>query len=29
MALGDDIKGWRWSGPAHTTYRIHTRQTNA
>jgi len=29
MALGDDIRGWRWSGPTHSTYRIHTRQTNA
>ncbi len=26
MALGDDIRGWRWSDPYRTTYRIHTRQ---
>jgi len=28
MALGDDIKGWRWSGAGHLAYRIHTRQVN-
>ena len=27
MALGDDIKGWRWSDPYRKAYRIHTRQT--
>jgi hypothetical protein len=25
MALGEDTKGWRWSDPYRTTYRIHTR----
>ena len=28
MALGDDIRGWHWSGSTHTTYRIHTRHVN-
>lgn len=27
MALGDDIKGWRWSDPYRQTYRIHTKDT--
>lgn len=26
MAMGEDASGWRWSGPAKTTYRIHTKQ---
>ncbi|MCG8521905.1 MAG: hypothetical protein MI744_06840 [Pseudomonadales bacterium] len=26
MPLGDDYKGWRWTDPYHTTYRIHTRE---
>lgn len=25
MALGEDTRGWRWSDPYRTTYRIHTR----
>ena len=25
MALGEDVRGWRWSDPYRTTYRIHTR----
>ena len=25
MALGDDTRGWRWSDPYRTTFRIHTR----
>jgi len=25
MALGDDIRGWRWSDPFRQTYRIHTK----
>ncbi len=25
MKLGDSIRGWRWSDPYRTTYRIHTR----
>jgi len=28
MALGDDIRGWRWSDPYRATYRIHTRHVN-
>lgn len=28
MALGDDVKGWRWSDPYRQTYRIHTRQVS-
>ena len=28
MPLGDDEKGWRWSDPAHTTYRIHTKHVH-
>lgn len=27
MALGDDNKGWRYSDPQRTTYRIHAKQT--
>jgi len=26
MALGEDFRGWRWSDPYRTTYRIHTRE---
>jgi len=29
MALGDDIKGWRWSDPYRQTYRIHTKDIGA
>jgi len=29
MALGDDIKGWRWSDPYRQTYRIHTKDIRA
>jgi len=29
MALGDDIRGWRWSDPFRQTYRIHTKDTGA
>lgn len=25
MALGPDFRGWRWSDPYRTTYRIHTK----
>lgn len=25
VPLGEDFKGWRWSDPYRTTYRIHTR----
>jgi hypothetical protein len=25
IALGDDLRGWRWSDPFRTTYRIHTQ----
>lgn len=27
LALGQDIRGWRWSDPYRTTYRIHTKDT--
>ncbi|MBI1371821.1 MAG: hypothetical protein GC159_03550 [Phycisphaera sp.] len=27
MALGQDIRGWRWSDPFRQTYRIHTKDT--
>jgi hypothetical protein len=26
MALGQDLRGWRWSDPYRQTYRIHGRQ---
>jgi len=29
MALGNDIKGWRWSDPYRQTYRIHTKDIGA
>ncbi len=29
MALGDDVRGWRWSDPFRGTYRIHTKQVTA
>lgn len=29
MALGEDVRGWRWSDPYRTTYRIHTREIGA
>jgi hypothetical protein len=29
MALGEDLRGWRWSDPYRTTYRIHTREIGA
>ena len=29
MSLGEDIRGWRWSDPYRTTYRIHTRDIGA
>jgi hypothetical protein len=29
MALGDEIKGWRWSDPYRQTYRIHTKDIGA
>lgn len=29
MALGEDTRGWRWSDPYRTTYRIHTREIGA
>ncbi|MBI1373630.1 MAG: hypothetical protein GC159_12950 [Phycisphaera sp.] len=29
MALGNDIKGWRWSDPFRQTYRIHTKDIGA
>jgi hypothetical protein len=25
LPLGEDVRGWRWSDPYRTTYRIHTR----
>lgn len=25
LALGNDVKGWRWSDPYRQTYRIHTK----
>ena len=29
MALGDDVRGWRWSDPYRKTYRIHTKEVGA
>lgn len=29
MALGEDFRGWRWSDPYRTTFRIHTRDIGA
>ena len=29
MSLGDDTKGWRWSDPYRTTFRIHTKEIGA
>jgi hypothetical protein len=29
MALGSDVKGWRWSDPYRQTYRIHTKDIGA
>lgn len=26
MPLADDVRGWRWSDPYRTTFRIHTKE---